>query len=376
MAISNITPMPTAPTRTDPTNFSTNSDAWLSAFTNTFVPQFNTAITGINAAQTGADVDAATATSGAVSANAAATSVAATAKAVGWVSGNTYQQNDCAISQVNFQTYRKKVTATVNSGGATDPANDPSNWQQLSVSNRMLKVSRSTNTSITNADFQTFFDLSGTFTQTFAAASTFQAGWYCFLRNGGSGFITLSTSDLIEGGSTITMMPAEVRVLQCSGTTFSSLLINTEGYLNVRDEKPQGFAGGAGTGGMPGTTRTLNAVKYNTMSATLSGNQITLLPGTYRCKISVPFAAQASSARAYLNNDTDGVIQVLGTSEYLQYSQNMRVMINGQFTITSSKVFSVRMALFAGTNQNDYGIPANISGLVEVYTEAEFWKIG
>ena len=61
-------------------------------------------------------------------ATAAAATAMATANASLWVSGTTYAVNTVAISQVNFQNYRRAVAGA----GTTDPANDPTNWRLLS----------------------------------------------------------------------------------------------------------------------------------------------------------------------------------------------------------------------------------------------------
>lgn len=64
---------------------------------------------------------------------AARTAVAAAADAVNlvgvnlWVSGTTYAKNVAVISQVNFQTYRRRVAGA----GMVDPANDAMNWTML-----------------------------------------------------------------------------------------------------------------------------------------------------------------------------------------------------------------------------------------------------
>jgi hypothetical protein len=58
----------------------------------------------------------------------AATTAASTALAISgaaaWVSGTSYALNAVAISQVNFQAYRRKVAGA----GTVDPANDSTNW--------------------------------------------------------------------------------------------------------------------------------------------------------------------------------------------------------------------------------------------------------
>lgn len=58
---------------------------------------------------------------------AAAQTATATASAAAWVSGTNYPLNSCAISQVNFQTYRRRVAGA----GTVDPSNDTANWRLL-----------------------------------------------------------------------------------------------------------------------------------------------------------------------------------------------------------------------------------------------------
>jgi hypothetical protein len=342
----------------------------MSALVNVFVPEMNTSITQMNATQAATDTDAATATSSAVSANAAANTVSATAKAVAWVSGNTYQLTDCAISQINFQTYRKKTTSTANTGGATDPANDSTNWVSLNPNTQMVRVVRTSNTALALADTQKFFDLSTTFTQTFNAASTLGGGWYCILRNSGTGYITLdpNASELIDGVTTITMMPGEVRIIQCDGTAFTSLLINTEGYFYAREEQASGISSVDTSAGGVTFTRTLNTVKANTMNASLSSNVITLQPGTYRCKIKAP--AGATQHQAFLLNSTDSVNALIGSAE--GSTNSVSSFVSGIFTITSQKNFAVRH--YTGSNGLVMGTGIS-SGQVQVFTEIELWKI-
>lgn len=374
MTISNITALPPAPNRTDPTTFADKGDAMMTALV-AFVPQMNTAIGGINSAQAGADTDAATATSSAANAAAAANTSASTAKAVAWVGGSTYQLNDCAVSQINFQTYRKKTTATTNTGGATDPANDATNWIPLST--QMAKSARTSNTALAPTDARNLIDItSGTFTQTFNAAATLGIGWYCFIRNSGSGYITLDPngSELIDGLTTIVMMPGEVRVLQCDGAAFTSLLINTEGYFYAREEQNSN-AGPAALGAVLNGTRVLNSVKANTINATLSSNQVTLQPGTYRVKARSPFSA-TQGARIVLYNVTDSTTVIVGSSCVTNPSYTFFTVdsfVSGVFTISAAKVLALNF--FVGNTTGTGGLQTNAGGNVEVYTELEFWKI-
>ena len=58
---------------------------------------------------------------------AAANAATAVVDAAPWVSGQPYAQGEAAISLVDFQTYRRTTAGS----SATDPANDSTNWAQI-----------------------------------------------------------------------------------------------------------------------------------------------------------------------------------------------------------------------------------------------------
>jgi len=66
---------------------------------------------------------------------------------------------------------------------------------------------------------------SGTFSLTFTAAATLGDGWFCYVRNSGSGIITLdpNSTELIDGASTITLAAGESCAVQCTGTALKSI---------------------------------------------------------------------------------------------------------------------------------------------------------
>jgi len=76
-----------------------------------------------------ADVSAksAAAISAAQQATAAASDAVALVGVNPWVSGTTYAKNVAVISQLNQQTYRRRVAGA----GTTDPRDDPANWAIL-----------------------------------------------------------------------------------------------------------------------------------------------------------------------------------------------------------------------------------------------------
>jgi hypothetical protein len=89
---------------------------------------------------------------------------------------------------------------------------------------------RTSNTVLAVADNGYYIDVtSGTFTQTFTAATTLGAGWWIYIGNSGTGNVTLdpNSSETIDGLTSFVMYPKEVRLVLCNGTSFKSVVINT-----------------------------------------------------------------------------------------------------------------------------------------------------
>lgn len=124
----------------------------------------------------------------------------------------------------------------------------------------VLRSIRASNVQLVQADRANIIDIvSGTFTQTFASASVLGNGWSVYIRNSGSGDITIPASD---GLTNWVMYPGEVRLFQCDGTTFNSLVLT--GFTKVFTSsatfvKPPGYNSfnikmiGGGGGGASGS---------------------------------------------------------------------------------------------------------------------------
>jgi len=135
-----ITALPNPPTRSDPVNFNSRADAFLSALP-TFATEANTLQTDVNAKQAAAATSAANALA---SENAAAANSGATI----WVSGTTYAIGNVRFSPINFLSYRRKTAGA----GTTDPSADGTNWQLI---NGTGNVDLSSTQTLTNKTFST-----------------------------------------------------------------------------------------------------------------------------------------------------------------------------------------------------------------------------
>jgi len=129
MAYPPITTLPTAPSRSRPTVFADEADAFLGALP-TFGTQANSLAAYVEGQATDVDADATAAAASASSASTSATSAAASATAAAqvaaaWVSGASYTVGSVVYSPIDFQTYR---AITTHSGQTTDPSEDATNW--------------------------------------------------------------------------------------------------------------------------------------------------------------------------------------------------------------------------------------------------------
>lgn len=217
-----VTPVPQFPALSDRAAGTYNAKAYAfgAALSNVFTGELSAAVINV----------AANANDAYTSANTAAASALA-AGAIAWVINTTYAIGNVRFSTIDGQSYRR-ITA---GAGATDPSADFTNWVRLNLTTNGTRVARSTNTIFGINDFGKVFDLSLTFTQTFSAATTLGAGWYCYIRNAGSGDITLdpNASELIDGVITYALKPGYTIMLTCDGTAFTVLVLQARDYANM-----------------------------------------------------------------------------------------------------------------------------------------------
>jgi len=103
----------------------------------------------------------------------------------------------------------------------------------------------------------------GTYTLSFDPAATLGDGWFCYVKNAGSGDITLDpdSAETIDSLTTFKMYPGEVRLILCDGIdNFTSIVINSffvtyessdtftvpPGYLFLGTDLVGGGGGGGG----------------------------------------------------------------------------------------------------------------------------------
>ena len=138
--------------------------------------------------------------------------------------------------------------------------------------NAIVRSARTSNTILGTADRSTLIAItSGTFTQTFTAAATLGSGWFCYIQNLGTGDITLDpdASETIDGLTSYIMYPGEVRLVQCNGTSFFTVVLSA--FLETMDSSgtfvvPPGYSllegllwGGGGGGKGDGAGREVSA---------------------------------------------------------------------------------------------------------------------
>ncbi|MFA5416897.1 MAG: hypothetical protein WC341_00425 [Bacteroidales bacterium] len=146
-------------------------------------------------------------------------------------------------------------------------------------------------------------------------------------------------------------------------------------YVLIQDQKTQNTSGGTFTSG-DWRTRTLNTEVSDTANlAALSSNQITLAAGTYEYRITTPgYACDRHQARLY--NVTDASVIGVGSSAFGLAASLIatRSEIVGKFTIAAGKALEVQHRCQTTSTTYGFGVEANLT--TEVYTIAEFWKVG
>lgn len=221
-------------------------------------------------------------------------------------------------------------------------------------------------------DHGAVIDCDGTFTLSFDAAETLGNGWFCYVKNGGDGDVTLAPdgAQTIDGLDGYIMYPGEVRLFQCDGAALRTILIAGEPTFIARDEKPSGTVPGQST-----TTawaqRTLNTVLTNSIfGASLALNVITLPAGRY--SVVARAGMQAAGHRLRLYNITDSVAALLGSNGSSGGTNDASdSWVQGIIILSTSSVLRLEHWTQGSANM---GKEAN-AGVPEVYAEITIRKL-
>lgn len=135
---------------------------------------------------------------------------------------------------------------------------------------------------------KTFVWAGGATTLTLTSAATLGNNWFIFLRNGGTGTLTVSPSggQLINGASLLTMQPTESAIICCSGTAFFTIGIGKSTDFNFSQN-----------------TKSVTTGSY-TLSASEASNPIQKFTGVLSGNVTI--VVPQTIAVYYVSNQTDG----------------------------------------------------------------------
>ena len=105
-------------------------------------------------------------------------------------------------------------------------------WTAEAAPGSMARIAKTSAYTLAGADKGALIDCTGTWTLGLTAAATLGAGWWCYVRNTGSGDITIDPngSELIDGASTLVMKPGFIYLLQCDGVAFTTVTVKRRTY--------------------------------------------------------------------------------------------------------------------------------------------------
>lgn len=144
-------------------------------------------------------------------------------------------------------------------------------------------------------------------------------------------------------------------------------------YILIVDEKPSGTYGGDFNSGS-WVVRTLNTIKADTGSnvVSLSGNQVTLVAGTYRCHFSAP-AWMVNHHKARLRNATAGTTIIVGADMFNSTGSTNASQGSGRFTIAAGQALQIEHRCQITKAGDGLGVGADF-GEVETFAQLECWK--
>lgn len=196
---------------------------------------------------------------------------------------------------------------------------------------KLFRESRTGNTALAANDAGKLIDItSGTFTQTFNTSASLGNGWWAYVRNSGTGDITLDPNgaETIDGLASFVMYPGEMRLIGSTGAALWSVVLNAFSLTVTTSGdfiKPPGYRvlsgylwGGGGSGASKG--------------GTAAGEKSVSGGGGGSC---VPFTVAATSILSV----QPVVIAAGGTSISPTSSQNANGLVGGTSTFGPISAF-------------------------------------
>lgn len=252
---------------------------------------------------------------------------------------------DDAASEASGSASAAAASASAAADSESSAAQSASDASQsaASVANlgklRRYPVSANYTVGIENAGG--LIDCTGIVTLSFAAAATLGNGWFAYVRNSGSGTITLdpSGSEAIDGAATLVIRPGEVRLVQYDGAALRTVTLDrgAAGVLHLQNQAASGSSPSQGLSQGAQTTVAFNTVVTNTLTgASLASNLIALPAGTYGVRFS---ASSGYSIKPSLRNITGGVTLLFGIVNQAQGTMTL----DGQFTLTTPSQVAIQV---------------------------------
>lgn len=144
-------------------------------------------------------------------------------------------------------------------------------------------------------------------------------------------------------------------------------------YLHVRDQKATNTNGGGSSASTQ--VRVINTVVVNGITgASLASNVITLPAGTFEIMAKVPNYAGGKHG-AHLRVSSAGAVVKEGTPELSGATAVTSSWILGRFTLASPTNLEIAHKITSAQASDGLGVAANVTGVVEVYTDVHIWKV-
>jgi hypothetical protein len=143
--------------------------------------------------------------------------------------------------------------------------------------------------------------------------------------------------------------------------------------LHVTHETADGTAGGA-TGSSSWTTRTINTIKTNEISGTLTSNVISLGVGDYWLEGGA-FFTNSGYIQTRFRDTTSGTNLIIGCNTYSEGYAGAWNTISGRFTLSGTKNLEVQYYCTTAYATQGQGMAAPASGEVNRFADFKIWKI-